>query len=715
MLSPLTRSRSPFGGAASGAAAPSSPITTILSDGWSATYPNVATEFPALAPSDNVTLTVSRPGFNASGAPVNVSRTIRATKRVRDPGVTALSANRVSLSNFIFSTDIVAGGVTNSSGVLPPQPSGLWLHSDREILRGSNIFTARLVVVHQFARNGRPVAAVEFSATDGTNTVTQMVTSMSVISYSASGRSVPHFAAALDFSTLNQGAEVTVSAKIYPWEGEMFDLAVHADAFPSPNLCTFRVLNDRAGTYGQIFAYVDPVNGNNTTGQASASEATAAGLPFLTYAAALTAVRTENANLNGRNDTSACTIKQTTGTFVLSTQIATQGPTGLWPLTIEAAVPSSRATTIIQQGATNLNTAASIPGRVIFRNITFQRSTSADNVMLNQMSGNLAYTTSLTFDSCLFDRNGFSAGNAYVFRTSLVTTINCEATNGESSGEGNISGTTNKTVKLIGCGPGVVGNAAFNSVGCRVLAGSARAATTARVASAGTIIGWNYASSNVDTQNLNADAPQTTRRGWFMVGNIVERWGPAATPNLSSTELAGLWADGNVNEARYICVMDNTLLGERTNFIYQDTGTSTVLKTGYFTNTIVREFNIKSDLFPTINANRTGNWSGVHHVETEGLVAIFGSNNTDVPGPNNWIGEVAPPNSALGSNASPIVCSFVNDQSEAAGTGNGDYRVLAASALPRILAGQAHFSHDQLGRPIPNDGSGFVGALAAPV
>ena len=203
------------------------------------------------------------------GAPAVVTDVLTVMSRVREPWPDdqTWTPSDVALSDVVYAGDAVLG-VVNGSAAAYPKPQALWLNHDRDVAEGPT-FTARLAVAHAHARKGRPVAAVRFTATDGTTTVETLVTAMSVASYSASGLSVPHFAGDLDFSALAPGALVTVDAEIRPWVGPAFTVSTDAEAYPSVNLTVLKVLNDFDGSYGRAYAYVDPGAGNDGPGRST--------------------------------------------------------------------------------------------------------------------------------------------------------------------------------------------------------------------------------------------------------------------------------------------------------------------------------------------------------------------------------------------------------------------------------------------------------------
>ena len=202
---------------------PPAPITAIAADGWRATYPSP----PALTPlSSPETVSVTRQGFTPGGLATSVVETLTLMARLRQPypNQATLSPDQVALSDFIYAADSISG-VINGSNLAYPQPIACWLTPDLERARGTT-FTARLAVAHAYARLGKPVAAVKFIASDGTNTVEHLVSTMSQRQF-ASGLHAPYFEASISLSILNPAALCTLDVIIYPWVGAAFQASVH--------------------------------------------------------------------------------------------------------------------------------------------------------------------------------------------------------------------------------------------------------------------------------------------------------------------------------------------------------------------------------------------------------------------------------------------------------------------------------------------------------
>ena len=391
-------------------------VTAIQADGWRASHSAVPAEFDPVGDPRHVTVT--RQGFDAAGSAITFDEDVLLTKRVRQPypNQATLTASDVALADFVYAGDTVAG-VTNASTRAYPKPIALWLNHDLERATAAT-HTVRLAVAHAHARAGRPVAAVRFTVTDdqgGSHSV--LVSAMSVVSYTASGLSVPHFAATLDLSGLAQGALCTVDATIYPWVGEAFMVSTDADAYPSPNLTVLKLLNDRTGGYGTAYAYVDAATGDNGTGAVSETPATAAAAPFATIAAAASAVQSFNNATYGRNNASGGVIRLTEAAVHTHSSFSGVAVDDI-PLVIEND-PANSGKAVYQDAGSS--TSNSIPDILKFSGITLRRNASGNVIFLDNAASSSPGNRALVLSDCTFDDNGLGASwGAWIYKVARM-------------------------------------------------------------------------------------------------------------------------------------------------------------------------------------------------------------------------------------------------------------------------------------------------------
>lgn len=657
----------------------SSPVTLIAADGWRATYPDPPVFDPENAPQ---TLSVTRQGFDENATPIPVVEALTMMARVRAPypAQETLTQDQVALSDFVYAGEAIVG-VNNTSARAYPKPIAAWLNHDRERATGSN-HTLRLAVAHAYARKGRPVAAVKFTLTDGTTTVEQTVSTMTSTSYDASGLSVPHFAADMDLSTLMQGALLVVDAVIYPWVGEAFTISMDADSYPSPNLTTWRLLNDRTGAYGTAYAYVNAQTGDNTTAVVSETPTSAQGTPFATIKAAAAAIKTFNAVTFGRtNDAGGGIIRLEPGTHAHANFRADGVSTDI-PLVIEGADPTARATTIFtDHGA---STAGGTPYALKLQNITIQK-TGGSVILFDSGVGDMSGL--LVTQDCVWDSNATSYYAAWIYRVGRFQQINCSIGAGGDPRQGNQFSTEAKAVMALGC-ESCAGSITYIALGCSGVETFVwRAAFGAKPAMAGVFLGWNIFSNGTSTNSIVNVAQPIDARGFAFVGNIIESWGSTTNAALRIN------ADSDASPTQNVVVHHNTIVGERANLLYLDS-TTNVEKSGYVRANVFQRSNIKSDVFAS-NGGNTGNWSARYKVGWSHNVALEGANNASTYDPVSWLGEI--PSSGEVHSITPL---WQDDRSNSGtDTGDGDYRPLANSPLPVIPAGLTGYPTDLLGAP----------------
>jgi hypothetical protein len=671
---------------------PASSISQILSDGWRAVYPNIA-EFGT----EPTPLSVNRLGYDAAANLVVQTDSVSIATRVRKPypNHATLTDSDVALSDFIYASDVV-NGTANTSTRAYPKPIAMWLNHDREHARGP-VHRLRLAVAHAFARQGTPVAAVKFIATDGTNSVEQIVSSMTSIRYDASGLHVPHFATDIDLSSLAQGALITIDAVIYPWVGEAFTISTDADPYPSPNLTTLRLLNDRTGSYGSAIAYVDVVAGDDGSGAVASDPSTAALSPFASIVAASVAIRAFNSNTYGRaNDAGGGIIRLVEGNHSFGS-FKSQGSSVDVPLIIEAADSEKRGTTILTDAGSSKFSA--IPAMLKVRGLTLRKS-GGSVVFLD--NGAASVSNLLVVEDCVWDANNTSYYGAWVYRVGRFIQRNCSIGTGGDPRQGNFFSTEATMVTAIGCDR-CAGSITYQAAGCSNLPEfTMRDPIGARPLMTGLFLGWNVFSNGSTTNPIISINAPIGPRGLAFVGNIVESWG--STNNAAIR----LNADSDASPAENVVIHHNTIIGERVNLMYLD-GSINVAKSAHIKFNLFEQLNIKSDVFSSQSGN-TGNWPVRYKVGWSDNMVLNGSNNAADYGAASWLGEIGSIGETTGNAA-----EFVDDRSHhGADTGGGDYTPTMNSDLSVIASGSAAYPVDLLGNDI-SAGQPHVGAIGISV
>lgn len=196
---------------AGGSASAPPAINSVAANGWQAVM--VSPAELALSP-----VTLSRQGYDATGAATTISDTLYTAKRVRQPypNQASLTVASVALSDYVLSTDTIAG-VTNSSAETSPKPIANWVTPDRALLGnsiGGSGTRVELAAFHYHGRNGKQVAAVKFLITDGTTTISAVVSTPTV-----SGRTgdqnadIVYALPTTDITSLAEGL-ITVNAEV---------------------------------------------------------------------------------------------------------------------------------------------------------------------------------------------------------------------------------------------------------------------------------------------------------------------------------------------------------------------------------------------------------------------------------------------------------------------------------------------------------------------
>lgn len=677
-----------------------------------------------------IELTVTSKSWNTSGVETTTTRTVIATAVLRNPYPDQATLEETedgsdldvifTLSDYIYADDTVtcsiaegfftddgSGGsalensaqtptVTNNSAEAYPQPQAVWLHHDLMHIKASS-FSPKLAVNHKFGRNGQPVRAVKFIVTDeSAHSVEAIATTLSTESYAASSLYSNFFTASIDLTTLDQSELLTIDAIIYPWVGDSYQISVSGETYPSPNLTVLKALNDKGSTFGTVYAYVDGVGGSPAV---STNPATAAGTPYASISAAAAAIQTYNNSNFSRNNTAGGIIRipaATTITGLGADTMDTALTDGVVPLVLEGV---DRATSKYISEATSANN--DIPGIFKVRNLTLQK-VSGSIIMFD--GENLA-ANMIAFEDCTFDLNGNALYAGWMIQCGRMYFLNCD---GADCGQGyNFSTNLGGTALALGCS--FIPQQAFNAVSSRsaIRVGPSNA-THPLAAHKGIFYGWNVVSNNAsNVQCFHSQGQDLGPRGLALVGNVLEKYHTTGSPNALFVS-----ADGDVTPVENIVIAANTVVGERSNVLYQDTGTATVAKKGVVLHNVMAERNIKSDVFGT-NGNLVGNWAFRYGAGCSHNASIYGSNSTpDTPGASEWLSEIAWRGDVAGADASPVVVDWVDDNSaDGGGGGGGDYTPGVSTAIPQIPAGETCFAVDLFGTAIPTDGTAYAGAV----
>ena len=706
-------------------------ITAVNTVGWEVTHSSPATSYDAV--NDPKFIGVTRSGYNNSGSATSFAEYLVLNQRTRDeaPNQNTETSNQVAISDFIYSTDSVAG-VTNNSTIPAPKPMGMWVSHNREFVEGS--YSAKLAVAHAHAKNGTPVAAVKFIVSDGVNpNVETLVSTMTTTQYD-NGQYAPHYEATLNISGLDDGL-LTVDAVIYPHVGTSFQLSVDAQsttAGEGPNLQPLLIYKDAGSLGGKTYAYVDTAA--TGSGTASSDAAIARADPFTSMNAAKTAIQAYNNTNNSRNNLDGGVIRLTAGTHTISSA-AMSGPVNQGPLMMEASEDATKQTVILQDnGGVSTST---IPHFFVVDGITINRTSSGTVVLFDNGASGGSSERIVAVKNCIFTSNSSMSEptGSFFYRTGQAVLINCP---GVDVGAARKFSTVCSMRNCVGVDYGV-NSGTYNALACTSTEGTIldMYADANTPTAYGQFFGFNKLSRSndmriVDVDNGAAAQNSITDYGFAMVCNLFEKLTEGSGPCVSVS------ADYKMGNVRNMVCLNNTTIGQRTNMLYLDGGNSGTTyaqinwaKYGWYKFCVDESFNSKSDVFAYTSNNRiinqdgtqpaelngyVGNWSQLYKAGFRANTAIMGSDDGNSGGGIGfWYGEVEAWGDSYGSSSSPLSVSFIDDHTESTGDNSGvaygDYRPASTTNFSLIPVGLAPYPIDMNGATVPNDGTGVAGAF----
>jgi len=290
-----------YGGGGGGA---SVPLSSIAASGWEGVY-------SAAMPSDFRTtpeaFTVTSPAYSSAGVlgTTTYQNAIAVRTRQLWPTAPALTATGVAFAREIYADDVVAG-VTNSSTLASPSCNVRILTMDHKCVGDS--VTVDLLVFDANPIDGKHGACVGVIASDGTTTLAEQFTpNMSILDAApVSGGVVWGYRCVTDVSGLADNTNITLRIKVYPCFGTAVrDTAAYGGSMTAADSTTWagfrtQMYHRSTGKFANpVLVYVDSTTGNDTTGVASTTDATAAASPCLTIYGALKKASTLQGNLTG--------------------------------------------------------------------------------------------------------------------------------------------------------------------------------------------------------------------------------------------------------------------------------------------------------------------------------------------------------------------------------------------------------------------------------
>jgi hypothetical protein len=665
-----------------GASAPAGPvsdpaITSARADSWSVAYTAPPPMDPAGSPRY---LALSRAGYSSAGVAASHVEPLILTKRVRQPypAQASLDASRVALSDYVYATDTILGGAANAAVEVSPKPIANWALPDHRVV--GNSLRLELVAAHRNARSRSQVACVEFRATDGTATVTQIVSAPSVLGHPGDLNAVVGYACDLDITSLSAGP-VTANARVCPWIGGTASVLNSVDQSALREFRPQIFLKNVTLAASPVFIYVNATTGNDTSGAVSTNAATAEASPCATAAGAINRAVAVNGIMDGVE------IRFMAGTHVLTTSgiIVTTRPQTTGECTFTRDPNATRAGVVLQFGTTAMRPRLGAAGGWLrISGVTLDRTGTST------FSGEASSRLRVIVEDFAFANN---SQNATIFSNSDVGWIGGSFTGLTGN---SILGPTSAGEHLLmrGVSGDLNGGALqlWATLGCNLVR-PAQINSGTRSAS-GAIFVFNKIASPTSTTCIGL-ATASDVIGCAILQNVLE-WTSTQTGHF-----VGISNDGQAGNSTHLVMHHNTIAGfwnsGRCNLLYDEGPTARTNKLHSFVGNIHVAINTKGDVFRGANeagadaASRTGNWAYLYGVGCRGEFSQFTDANNgglgtsfaqDYPGLDAHIGT----SNSIRNN--PL---FMNDQATTsgptAGSGGGDYSLQAGSpAIGRVKA-----------------------------
>lgn len=608
-----------------GGGAPAAVISSIngagYGNGWSAEWVGTPPTFaPDSAP---VTISVSRQGYDATGATTTYTDNRTFTQRVRQayPNQASLTAATVALDDYVYSTDSITG-VTNNSTMASPKPVVNWVLPARVVV--GNTLRVEVVAAHRDARGGRELACFKYSITDGSNTVSGTISAESISTNPYDLHPVTVYAADVDISSLNNGS-ITLNGEAYPWIGDTNSVTRSSTGTAnSREFCPRIYLKNPTLLAAPPLAYVDTVNGQDesvtaagvgvTSGlqkvstTASAVNTTGPNM-FASWASAMNALRLATTITGGFVDGCEIRISNCTATFASSVTSATYN--SIAACTITRDPNYARSACIMSYGVANSFTRQAylrVKDVSILRTGAFMlRSGTAPDEN--------------TFENVAVDNNNSDAAignNQYVNGATLTGTLRNSmfaTVSGTSTGE-------NRLMRGISTTTGASWEV-FNAHGCDLTSITAQySASAAHIPNNNTISSCFLKNGGGANSMLATDGvASSTVTGFAMLNNVFEYTSATSNPAVRPSG-----DNATLNHVHFL-MHHNTLAGTfnngRGNILYDETvGTGRSHTLQSFKGNLHTSINNKGDVFRT-DGTRTGNWGYLYGVGCQGEFSMY--------------------------------------------------------------------------------------------
>lgn len=650
-------------------------FSALAADGWQATVAS-PTDL-SLTP-----VTVSRQGFDTTGATATISDTLYLTKRVRQayPNNASFSANSVALSDYILSTDTVSGA-TNNSALTSPKPVADWLMPARQTV--GNTLHWEIAAFHYFGRLGKQVACVRVRATDGTNfTSWQTVTAPTISSYVEDAVPLGLYQGDLDVSTLNNPARIWLEAEVYPWVGTSASVLKSEDVYAASGgkrAFTRRVYRRdtaRAATFHRVYV---ASTGNDTSGVASTTDATAAASPCLTLHGAIVKLRAAAGATTGALDGARIFIVDSVsgGTATFNTYHQDVGA-----IIVTRASGTTRANAIVTTSAIirpyfSDASATEDEGCLIFTDMTFKFGAAT-----HAFTGETR-KLHVQFWNCNIDFGSFAGAWRSNSHLSYFGAVFSNAV------AANLSYTVAGELRILRGLTGTLGGGTegWATYGCSLTACSGF--TFADYTKGARTFCNKFLNPSAGNAVYNGDPALNTDTvvGAVFMQNLVE-----TTHTTSSTAALGLFQGKGQSTHTIFCHNTFTGFGQlgRQNVFYSGFGLAAnqVHTFARVVGNIISQPNVKNDVF-SANAAFTGNWAYTHGVGVQGDFWQFAPNATSEGPDYGGMGTVTAP--LVTTRNDPLFTNYQGTTGTAtptyvAGAGGGTYTLQSGSPAKNIVS-----------------------------
>lgn len=654
-------------------------------------------------------LSISGPGFDSTGAATTGAWTSYATLHRRDPGTSnakETTSGSDVIVEFALSEPVYAGetvslttlaglytqggnpstaktiSVVNNSTQAYFVPRGQWSTIDRQKFTGNFDLAFDPQSVHGVAG----IACVKFDCTGGTSSATQSATVTSRTARQRAGSSLysDEYKATIAIAGFTQGEDIACRVRVYPARGNTaFDSNSHSSDYLVQHNNTLTIKCDKTSAL-EIYGVVDNVSGNNGTGVASATLASARANPFQTVWGALAAGAVK---------------------VYLKNQVHT--------LTVSGSPAALGYWRVVTEDPTDPGAVASIPTGFVFPNTDYLKFESVTLRLVGNLSIFTGSTRYLWFNDVTGDANGQTlAANV---ADDIAGAIWTDCVIDPFSFKLGIVGNDVIRQSFDGCDFGSPGTQATIASVWRIVA--CKAAQNVNFSSQSSAVS-STTPSNVLIKNnrllklglpVNYDAWAAATSDVFIIGNEFE----GLTASLAGSPVFQFGQNSTEFAKTHCIVAHNTAVGERVNYLYVDGTAGAAVNHSRAGSAIVGNVFgnqcTKQDLFAPANAARIGGWWHDFGTTCYGNVARLSSFPPDYRG----VGAVE-------SNSDPL---FTDDRSGSAtggnqfnynansGTGGGTYTISGGSPLlSKLPVNARHAAFTLRGTAIPNDGTAAAGA-----